>query len=83
MSFSENGKYREAILEFRNVIALDPKNAEAYYKMGLAAFKLNVYSPYFEHTLSYRTNPLSSPPGGGFSRENIAELVSYARKYHI
>lgn len=48
-----------------------------------AAYKMNVYSPYFEHTLGYRSNPLSGPPGGTLSREDIAELVSYAQRYHI
>jgi hypothetical protein len=48
-----------------------------------AAYKLNVYSPYFEHTLEYRSNPLIGPPGGTISRADVAELVSYARRYHI
>ena len=48
-----------------------------------AAYKINVYSPYFEHTLAYRGHPLIAPPGGGISREDVAELVAYARRYHI
>ena len=48
-----------------------------------AAFKLNVYSPYFEQALGYRSNPLSAPPGGTISRADVAELVSYASRYHI
>ena len=48
-----------------------------------AAYKINVYSPYFEHTLEYRSNPLIGPPGGTISRADVAELVSYARRYHI
>ena len=48
-----------------------------------AAYKMNVYSPYFEHTLEYRANPLIGPPGGTITRADVAELVSYARRYHI
>lgn len=48
-----------------------------------AAYKLNVYSPYFEHTLAYRSNPLSAPPGGTLTRDEMRELVTYARRYHI
>ena len=48
-----------------------------------AAYKMNAYSPYFEHTLEYRSNPLIGPPGGTISRADVAELVSYARRYHI
>jgi len=29
----------------------------------LAAFKANIYSPYFEHTLLYPNQPLAAPPG--------------------
>ncbi len=48
-----------------------------------AAYKINVYSPYFEQTLEYRSNPLIGPPGGTISRTDIAELVAYAQRYHI
>lgn len=49
-----------------------------------AAYKLNVYSPYFEHALAYASNPLAAPPGGGaVTREQVAELVAYAKKYHV
>ncbi len=48
-----------------------------------AAYKINVYSPYFEHTLSYDSNPLISPPGGGMSHDDVRALVAYAKRYHI
>ena len=48
-----------------------------------ATYKLNTYSPYFEHTLGYRSNPLIGPPGGTVTREEVTELVLYARRYHI
>ncbi|MFI5246514.1 MAG: beta-N-acetylhexosaminidase, partial [Gemmatimonadales bacterium] len=48
-----------------------------------AAYKINVYSPYFEHTLSYDSNPLISPPGGGMSHDDVRALVAYAGRYHV
>jgi hexosaminidase len=48
-----------------------------------AAYKVNVYSPYYEHTLSYDANPLISPPGGGMSHDDVRALVAYAKRYHI
>ena len=48
-----------------------------------AAYKINVYSPYFEHTLAFRSQPLIAPPGGAMSREEVAELVAYAARYHV
>ncbi len=49
----------------------------------LAAFKVNIYSPYFEHTLLYPDHPLAAPPGSSLTPQEAAELVSYARQYHV
>jgi hexosaminidase len=49
----------------------------------IAAYKINLYSPYFEHTAEYLSNPLIAPPGGGISPADAADLVAYARLYHI
>jgi hexosaminidase len=49
----------------------------------LAAYKLNIYSPYFEHTLAYRGSPLIAPPGGSMTPSDVAELVRYAAQYHV
>ena len=48
-----------------------------------AAYKMNVYSPYYEHTLEYKKNPLIGPPGGTISQAEVKELVAYAAQYHI
>jgi hypothetical protein len=48
-----------------------------------AAYKLNVYSPYYEHTLAYNSNPLIAPPGGGMSHDDVRALVAYAKRFHI
>ncbi len=49
----------------------------------LAAYKLNIYSPYFEHTLAYAASPVAAPPGGSMSSADVAELVRYAAQYHV
>jgi hexosaminidase len=49
----------------------------------LAAYKDNLYSPYFEHTQQYASNPLPAPPGGSISADDARELVAYAAKYHV
>jgi len=49
----------------------------------IAAYKINLYSPYFEHTSAYASNPLIAPPGGGISAADAAALVAYARPYHV
>ena len=49
----------------------------------LAAYKINLYSPYFEHTAAYASNPLIAPPGGAITASEAAALVAYARPFHI
>ncbi len=49
----------------------------------LAAYKDNVYSPYFEHIQQYASNPLPAPPGGSISAQDARELTAYARQYHV
>ena len=48
-----------------------------------AAFKANIYSPYFEHTLLYPNQPLAAPPGSALTPAEAKELVAYARQYHV
>ena len=48
-----------------------------------ASFKINIYSPYFEHTLLYPDHPLAAPPGSALTPAEAAELVAYARQYHV
>jgi hexosaminidase len=48
-----------------------------------ASFKINIYSPYFEHTLLYPNHPLPAPPGSSLTPAEVAELVAYARQYHV
>ena len=49
----------------------------------IAAFKMNAYSPYFEHTLAYGSDPLVGPPGGAMTHEQVKELVAYAKPFHV
>ena len=48
-----------------------------------ASFKINIYSPYFEHTLFYPNQPMAAPPGSALTPEEAQELVRYAGQYHI
>jgi len=49
----------------------------------LASLKVNVYSPYFEHTMQYTQDPLASPPGGAMTAAQARELVAYATQFHV
>jgi hypothetical protein len=50
---------------------------------ALASFKINIYSPYFEYTLLYPDHPVAAPAGGSLTPAQAAELVAYARQYHV
>ncbi len=49
----------------------------------LAAYKYNIFSPYFEHTFAYASTPVAAFPGGAMTPEEGKELVEFAAKYHI
>ena len=49
----------------------------------LAAYKLNIFSPYFEHTFAYASSPVAAFPGGSITPVEARELVEYAAQYHI
>jgi hypothetical protein len=49
----------------------------------LAAYKINIFSPYFEHTFAYSSSPIAAFPGGAMTPAEARELVEYAAKYHI
>jgi hexosaminidase len=49
----------------------------------LASVKLNVYSPYIEHTLAYDKEPMAAPRGGALTRADVEELVKFAQQYHV
>jgi len=49
----------------------------------LAAYKYNIFSPYFEHTFAYANSPVAAYPGGAMTPAEAREMVEYAAKYHI
>jgi hexosaminidase len=48
-----------------------------------AFFKLNMHSFYMEHTFASGSHPLIGPAGGSLAPDEIRELVTYARRYHV
>src|SRR5512137_631911 len=40
ISYFEKGQYQEARIEYQNVVQIDPKDADAHYRLGLIYMKL-------------------------------------------
>ena len=58
----------------------------AFQKHQLEVFasrKVNLFSPYFEHTLQYASDPLAAPPGSSLTRAEAQQLVDFATRLHI
>jgi len=49
----------------------------------LAAYKYNIFSPYFEATFAYASSPVAAFPGGAMTPDEAREMVAYAARYHI
>jgi hypothetical protein len=49
----------------------------------LAAYKVNIFSPYFENTFAYSSSPVAAFPGGSMTPDEAREMVGYAAQYHI
>ena len=67
-------------------ISRGPVPTLEYFKRQIRAeamFKLNMHSLYMEHVLRYDSHPLIAPEGGALGKEEMRELVAYARRYHV
>jgi hexosaminidase len=49
----------------------------------MAAYKMNLYSPYFEHTFQYASNLVLGPAGAMVTPAEARELIAYAQALHI
>ena len=52
-------------------------------QIRLCPDKMNLYSPYFEHTFQYASNPLIAPVDGAITAGEGRELVAYAARFHV
>src|SRR5580765_6856599 len=46
--YYEKGKYREAAIQYENAIQVDPRFADAHYKLALAEMKLQQWNDAFQ-----------------------------------
>jgi hypothetical protein len=49
----------------------------------LSEYKINLFALYMEHVFDSRSQPLVAPGEAAITADEIKELVSYAKKYHV
>lgn len=49
----------------------------------LASYKINVYMPYIEDMFTFDKHPLIGKGRGALTKEEVAELDEYARRYYV
>jgi len=49
----------------------------------LASYKINVYMPYIEDMFTFEKHPLVGKGRGALTKEEVAELDEYAKRYHV
>jgi len=65
----DEGKYEEAIKEFKESIKLNPNNPKAYYRIGQIYLKLEKY----DDAIDYFEQSLKIDPSRGDSYKNLAK----------
>ena len=60
-------------------------NLENFKKIirALASYKMNTYMPYIEDMFTFEKHPLIGKGRGALTKEEVAELDAYARRYHV
>src|SRR5574341_481388 len=61
LAYLESGQYQEAVLEFKNLIQVNPKDADAHYHLALAYLKMgglaNIQAAFAELTRTTELDP--------------------------
>jgi len=61
LAYFEKGQYQEALLEFKNMVQVDPKNADGHYRLALTLLKIgglpNLQAAFAELTKTTELDP--------------------------
>ena len=72
--YAKAGKYQEAVIQYRNAIAIDPRSAAAHYRLALAYMELKVPQQAYQEFLSAaELDPANT------DAQLHAEILSYSR----
>jgi tetratricopeptide (TPR) repeat protein len=74
--YRDQGKLREAAIQYSNAIQVDPRFADAHYQLGEVCLKLKDYSCADEHL----SRTIDLTPGNYSARVDLANLLIAARQ---
>lgn len=77
MKYAEKGDYKAALIEFKNVVQIDPKDPEGHYQMALAYLKLGSTREAF----SELQKTVDVNPGNTDARLKLAQLLLLGKHY--
>ena len=75
--YAKAGKYQEAVIQYRNAIAIDPRWAAAHYRLALAYMELKVPQQAYQEFLS----AVELDPANADAQLQLAALYIAGRKY--
>jgi Tfp pilus assembly protein PilF len=78
-AYFEKGQYQEAVLEYRNVVQVDPKNADAHYKLALAYLKVGGM-PGLQGAFEGLSKTVELDPSNRDAQLKLGELYLLARE---
>ena len=79
MAYFDEGKYQEAVIEFKNVIQIDPKDANGHYQLALSHLKIGGIT---DMQLAYGelTKTVDLDPSNQDAQLKLGELFLLGRK---
>lgn len=79
MAYLDKAQYREAIIEFKNVVQIDPKDAEGHYRLALAFLKIGSF-PDMQAAFGELRKSVEIDPANRDAQVKLAELYLLARE---
>jgi tetratricopeptide (TPR) repeat protein len=79
VNYFQNAKYHEAVIEFKNVVQIDPKDADGHYRLGLTYLKFGDI-PHLQAALGELSKTVELDASNRDAQLKLGELYLLARE---
>ena len=79
LSYLEKGMYQEALIEFKNVVQLDPKDADGHYRLALTYLKLQS-APDIQQAFGQLLKTVELDPSNRDAQLKLGEMYLLAKE---